>query len=107
MNEDIYEVITLDIVTAGKVVERKADVGDRASRVAAFERSRANTLGVDCCQPDGRVVADIGIVVEYEGNGKAVQMDGKAEDVQENDGEQVNLVRLSGELHGPGIIPAA
>ena len=100
VDEDVHQVISLDVVATSKVVEREADVGDGTPADVAFESSRVKSFEVDCRQSDRRVVADIGVVVEHEGDGKAVQVDDEAEDVENNDGEQVNLVGFSGEFHG-------
>lgn len=100
VDEDIHQVISLDVVATGKVVEREADVGDGTPPQGTFESGHVKFFEVDCRQSDRWIIANIGVVVEHQGDGKAVQVDDEAEDVENDDGEQVNLVGFSGEFHG-------
>ena len=74
MNKDIDQMITHHIVAVEVVVEGKRDIGHRTIGGTAFDNDMGQIDQAEMCQPDVRVIPDIGYVIENKGPGHGVDI---------------------------------
>lgn len=75
MNENIDQMITHDIVAVDVVVEGKRDIGHRTIGGTAFDDDMGQVDQAEMCQPNVRVIPDIGHVIENKGAGQGIDVD--------------------------------
>ena len=75
MNENIDQMITHHVVAVDIIVEGKGDIGHRTIGGAAFDDDMGQIGKSKMCQPDVRIIPDIGNIIENKGTGQGIGID--------------------------------
>ena len=75
MNENIDQMITHHVVAVDIVVEGKRDIDHRTIGGTAFDDDMGQIGKSKMCQPDVRIIPDIGNIIENKGTGQGIGID--------------------------------